>query len=161
MGTHYEHAVGVKKKVPIAMAFRHPNTAKSTALECALSVLGRGEMPLGDTTHAQLIKELSSHSLPLMWDDVSNLSQLENIAITRIFSRTLIVPFKEVEVKDSLIDRLKLKEKLDQRMANSIKSCGVILGLVDISMGCWMIHLQQKSRVYYLMTWIFDLRRII
>lgn len=81
MGTHYEHAVGVKKKVPIAMAFRHPNTAKSTALECALSVLGRGEMPLGDTTHARLIKELSSHSLPLMWDDVSNLSQLENIAL--------------------------------------------------------------------------------
>ena len=47
LGTHYEHAVGVKKKVPIAMAFGHPNTAKSTALECALSVLGRGEMPLG------------------------------------------------------------------------------------------------------------------
>ena len=40
-----------------------------------------------------------------------------------------------MEVKDSLIDRLKLKEKLDQRMANSIKSCGVILGLFDIFNG--------------------------
>ena len=29
------------------MAFGQPNTAKSTALECALSVLDRGEMPLG------------------------------------------------------------------------------------------------------------------
>ena len=40
-----------------------------------------------------------------------------------------------MEVKDSLIDRLKQKEKLDQRMANSIKSCGVILGLFDIFNG--------------------------
>ena len=47
LDTHYEHAVGAKRKVHIAMAFGQPNTAKSTALECALSVLGGGEMPLG------------------------------------------------------------------------------------------------------------------
>ena len=34
-----------------------------------------------DTTHARLIQELSTHALPLMWDDVSNLHQLESIAL--------------------------------------------------------------------------------
>ena len=47
LGMHYEHATAVKKKVPIAMALGNPNTAKSTALECALSVTGRGNIPLG------------------------------------------------------------------------------------------------------------------
>ena len=50
LATHYVHATDAKKKVPIAMAFGNPNTAKSTALECALSVLGRGDMPLGGKT---------------------------------------------------------------------------------------------------------------
>lgn len=52
-------------------------------------------------------------------------------ASTRIFSRTLIIPFKEVEVNDWLINRRKQKDKLEERMANS-KSCGVILGLFKI-----------------------------
>ena len=26
-----------------------------------------------DTSHARLIKELSTHTLPILWDDVSNL----------------------------------------------------------------------------------------
>ena len=34
-----------------------------------------------DTTHARLIQELSGHTLPLMWDDVSNINQLESIAL--------------------------------------------------------------------------------
>ena len=56
--------------------------------------------------------------------------ELEHSSVsTRIFSRTLIIPFKEVEVNDSLTNRLKQKDKLDERMASSIKSCGVILGL--------------------------------
>ena len=62
--------------------------------------------------------------------------ELEHSSVsTRIFSRTLIIPFKEVEVNDSLINRLKQKDKLDERMANSIKNCGVILGLFKIFNG--------------------------
>lgn len=49
-------------------------------------------------------------------------------ASTMIFSRTLIIPFKEVEVNDWLINRRKQKDKLEERIANS-KSCGIILGL--------------------------------
>ena len=44
MGTHYEQNT---KKTLIAIALGHPNTAKSTALECALAVLGRSESPIG------------------------------------------------------------------------------------------------------------------
>lgn len=47
MGVHYEQAVSVKKKIPIAMAYGQPNTAKSTAMECALSVIGRSDLPMG------------------------------------------------------------------------------------------------------------------
>ena len=42
LGTHYEHAVGVKKKVPIAMAFGHPNTAVDGTGMCFVSVGPRG-----------------------------------------------------------------------------------------------------------------------
>ena len=34
-----------------------------------------------DTTYPRLIGELSSHALPIMWDDVSNFTQLEAISL--------------------------------------------------------------------------------
>ena len=46
LGTHYEHAVGSKRKSPLQWPL-DTQTLQSTALECALSVLGRGEMLLG------------------------------------------------------------------------------------------------------------------
>ena len=47
MAVHFERAVKAKKQIPLAMALGHPNTAKSTAIECALSVIGRANIPLG------------------------------------------------------------------------------------------------------------------
>lgn len=46
-----------------------------------------------DTTYARLMEELSSHALPLMWDDVSNVAQLESIAVmcyNRVIMKILI-----------------------------------------------------------------------
>ena len=45
MGIHYEKT---KRNFPIAMTYGQPNTAKTTALECALSVIGRSDLPMGD-----------------------------------------------------------------------------------------------------------------
>ena len=47
MAMHYEHGVQSKKRIPLTMALGHPNTSKSTAIECALSVIGRANIPLG------------------------------------------------------------------------------------------------------------------
>jgi len=47
MALHYEHGTTAKKRMPLTMALGHPNTAKSTAIECVLSVIGRANILLG------------------------------------------------------------------------------------------------------------------
>ena len=47
MAVHYEHGIKAKKRIPLTMALGHPNTSKSTAIECALSVIGRANILLG------------------------------------------------------------------------------------------------------------------
>ena len=66
-------------------------------------------------------------------DCILNISFSLIIFSDRIFSRILTIPFKEVEMTEhNLIDRLLIKDDLDEKMAQSIKSCGVILELHHI-----------------------------
>ena len=54
MAVHYEHGIKAKKKIPLTMALGHPNTSKSTAIECALSVIGRANIPLGGNENMKI-----------------------------------------------------------------------------------------------------------
>jgi len=47
MALHYKHGTTAKKRMPLTMTLGRPNTAKSTAIECVLSVIGRANILLG------------------------------------------------------------------------------------------------------------------
>lgn len=51
---------------------------------------------------------------------------------TRIFSRVLVIPFEEITLGDTLVERMKLKQSLEAKMEESINSCGVFLKLQNI-----------------------------
>lgn len=51
---------------------------------------------------------------------------------TRIFSRILVIPFEEITLGDTLVERMNLKQSLEAKMEQSINSCGVFLKLHNI-----------------------------
>jgi len=47
--------------------------------------------------------------------------------VIRIFSRILVIPFKETTLHQSLVERMRIKEDLEAKMEESIRNSAVIL----------------------------------
>ena len=88
----------------------------------------------------------------------------------RIFSRILIIPFKEIGIEHlSLTERMKVKEDLDQKMAAAIKSCGIIMqlysiydGMLDDPLAATIIprHMDMRSQENYFLL-IFTVCKVL
>ncbi|CAB4028254.1 Hypothetical predicted protein [Paramuricea clavata] len=82
IGVHYEQ---LNKKsdrgVPLIMVYGQPVSGKSTATSIAMSILGH-KTSIGKLTSAGALKLTKGQTLPFWWDDASDFSVLEELAVS-------------------------------------------------------------------------------
>ncbi|CAB3983540.1 Hypothetical predicted protein [Paramuricea clavata] len=82
IGVHYDQ---LNKKsdrgVPLIMAYGQPVSGKSTTMSIAMSILGH-KTSIGELTSAGALKLTKGQTLPFWWDDASDFSVLEELAVS-------------------------------------------------------------------------------